>query len=466
MLVNYRSAQEGTARRCLLAAFPTYSSAEGFRVQALLKPWQSWILSILLALVPLSLAISHRIKILPVALLFIAGAWLVASSALTRRSYRYAWPVIAAAALLLGFITLNVLMHQLGWRPMDRAAHILLYLVIGAVFTCTLRPVAVWSGLSLGTIALGAVCLMQHFGQGIERAYGLNGGPSASIELATLLLGLSLAALARLMDRRTSTAERVLHITAMVFGVYGALLTQSRGPLLAFAPAFALLVLLHARRSGHWRLGVLLVVGACVGVSLATYTMHDEMTERFAAIGPEVTTFDHRYEAHGAVRERLEMWRTAGRAVREHPLAGIGIGEFSHFVDAEIAAGRSNRSISRYNQPHNEYVEAATTGGIPGLLVLMATFLVPLSYFARHVRDREEAVIMPACTGLAIVVLYMLCALTDSVFYRVMPQSFYFFMVLGMALLIARRRSSSTIASDAAYQRTSAAMTPPPETLT
>ena len=50
---------------------------------------------------------------------------------------------------------------------------------------------------------------------------------------------------------------------------------------------------------------------------------------------------------------------------------------------------------------------------------------------------------MPACAGLAVVTLYMLCALTDSVFYRVMPQSFYFFIMLGMALLIARQRSAS-----------------------
>jgi O-antigen ligase len=36
----------------------------------------------------------------------------------------------------------------------------------------------------------------------------------------------------------------------------------------------------------------------------------------------------------------------------------------------------------------------------------------------------------------ALIVLYVLCALTDSVFYRVMTQSFYFLMVLGMAVRI------------------------------
>ena len=428
---------------CIPLRLLAQPSAEGLCVQTSLKPWQSWILSILLAVIPLSLSIDHRIKALPVALAFLAGVWFVTTSAPTRRSYRYAWLVVAAALLLFGFIGLNVLIHQLGWRPMDRAAHIVMYLLIGAAFTRALRLPMLWSGFSLGTMALGTVCLVQRYGQGIARAYGLNGGPSASIEFATLLLGLSLVVLARLMDRRTGSAERVLHLIAMAFGMYGALLTQSRGPLLAFAPAFALLMLLHARRSGHWRVGILLIAGACVGATLATFTLHDEMTERFAAIGPEVATFDQHHDAYGAVRERLEMWRTAGRAIAAHPLAGIGIGEFSGYVDGEIAAGRSNPSIGHYNQPHNEYLEAAATGGIPGLLVLLATFLLPLSYFARHVRDVDEAVVMPACAGLAVVTLYMLCALTDSVFYRVMPQSFYFFIMLGMALLIARQRSAS-----------------------
>ncbi|MEO5812057.1 MAG: O-antigen ligase family protein [Rhodanobacter sp.] len=411
-------------------------------MQASLKPWSAYGLSILLALIPLSLSIDQRIKVLPVALPFIAGLWFVATNAQTQRSYRYAWTVVAAALLVIGFIALNVLIHQLGWRPLDRAAHVLLYLLIGAAFTQALRLSVLWGGLSLSAIALGSVCLVQRYGQGIERAYGLSGGPASSIEFATLLLGLALVALARLLDKRTGNAERVLHITAMAFGMYGALLTQSRGPLLAFAPAFVLLVLLHVRRSGRWRVGLLFVVGACLGAALAMSTMRDEITERFAAIAPEVTTFDEHHAARGAVGERLEMWVTAARAVAEHPLVGIGIGEFNHYVDGEIAAGRSNRAIGRYNQPHNEYIEAAATGGIPGLLVLLATFLVPLGYFARHVRDLDEAVLMPARAGLAVVILYMLCALTDSVFYRVTPQSFYFFVVLGMALLIARLRST------------------------
>jgi len=216
--------------------------------------------------------------------------------------------------------------------------------------------------------------------------------------------------------------------------MYGALLTQSRGPLLAFAPVFLLLVLLHARRCGRWRTSLALVAAVCAVAGAATFGMRAEMVTRFQAIGPEVTRFDQSRATRGAVIERLEMWRTATRAFRQHPLAGIGVGQFDEYTRQEIVAGRSHAAIGRYNQPHNEYLEAAATGGVPGLLVLLAVFLVPLYYFGRRLLDPDDEVALPAAVGVGVIGLYMLCALTDAVFYRVMTQSFYFFVVLGLAL--------------------------------
>ncbi len=281
----------------------------------------------------------------------------------------------------------------------------------------------VWAGFSLTAIVLGAMCVLQYHLFGIERAYGLNGGTSASIELATILLGLSAVALVQFLAPGTRRWERALHLAATGFGMYGALLTQSRGPLLAFSPIFVLLVLLHARRTGRWRPSLLLVGAVCVIAGVATLSMRGEMATRFRAIAPEVASFDQRDHARGAVGERLEMWRTAAHAFKTHPIAGIGAGKFADYTRQEIAAGRSNPAIGRYNQPHNEYLEAAAIGGIPGLLVLLEVFLVPLHFFSRYALDQDDEVALPASIGLGVVSLYMLCALTDAVFYRVMGLS-------------------------------------------
>jgi len=89
--------------------------------QVFARPGPAWTVSILLALMPLSFSIDWGIKALPPALLFLLGLALVASTASIRRSYRAAWPPVAVALAMIGFVIFNVLLHDLGWRPLDRA---------------------------------------------------------------------------------------------------------------------------------------------------------------------------------------------------------------------------------------------------------------------------------------------------------------------------------------------------------
>ena len=398
------------------------------------RAWPTWTLSALVALMPLSFSIEPGIKALPVALLFfcsLALLWQVP----VRQDYRKAAAVVAAALLLIALDTVNVLWHGLGWRPLDHAAHVLLYVVVAAVFGRCLRMELVWSGFSLTAIALGAVCLVQHYAMGIPRAYGLNGGGSSAIECATLLLGLSLLALVRLLHARMLSWRWWLHGAGMAFGMYGALLTQSRGPLLAFVPTFLLVLLMQARRTRRWRWSLALGAAVCLGGVIATTTLHGAMLGRFTTIQQEVAGFDQG-DPDGSVGERLEMWRTALRAFGEHPLAGVGVDQYADYAKAEIAAGRSDPTIARYNQPHNEYLRALAAGGLPQLLAVLALFALAVRYFARAARDADDAVAATATAGLAIVVLYLLCAFGESVFYRVMSQSFFFFLVLGLAIRV------------------------------
>lgn len=394
---------------------------------------------------PLSFSIDWRIKALPPIVLFVVGLVVLLRSSAARQSIRaWAWPPVAAALLLVAFEIINALIHQSGWRPLDSPAHVLLFLIMAACFTLPLRMRVIWMGLSLSAIALAAVAVAQHHVWGINRAYGLNGGPSAAIELATILLGLSCASLVQCLSLATPRRERILHAVALAFGMYGALLTQSRGPLLAFVPAFVLLVVLQVKRSGRWRASLLLSGAACVIAAAVTFSMHNQMVERFEVIAPEISSFDHKADASGAVGERLAMWRTATRALVSHPFAGIGADRFEVYIRQEVAAGRSNAAISQYNQPHNEYLSAAAAGGIPGLLVTLLMFIVPLRYFSRHALDHDAEIALPASFGMALIGLYMVCAITDSVFYRVMTQSLYFFLVLGLAMRIGQLKRLAT----------------------
>ena len=368
------------------------------------------VLSLLVAVTPLSFAISGRVKVLPLALLMLTGLGLLACRPETRHSFRRARMVVAVCALALLYAALNVFGHRLGWAAFDRPSHILLYMMIAAVFSLPLRMRMIWLGFSLTAVLLGSVCIVQHLVLGAPRAYGLNGGDWAAIEFAMFLLVLALMSLLQLLYSQGGRLEKVVHGGGLVFGMYGALLTQSRGPLLAFVPVFLLVLVNYARDTGHWRRSLLLIAAVVCGGVLAGISVHGEVLARFARVGTEVVSYDQSSDDLGSVGERLEMWHIAGHAALDHP--------------------------------HNEYLEWAATGGVPGLLVLLSLFGFPLAYFIRHARRGDQTMRVTAAAGVAVIVMYALCALTDNVFYRAMPQSLYFFLVLGLAVLIASRNLS------------------------
>jgi O-antigen ligase len=406
-----------------------------------LNAWWLGTLSLLVALMPLSFAVSWHIKVLPAVVLLLTGLTLLVSRAATRRSFCHPRWVVIACSLGLLYPALNILGHRLGWSEFDRPSHILLYLATAAVFSLPLRMRWVWNGFSLTAILLGTVCIVQHYVFGASRAYGLNGGDWGAIELAMFMLVLSLLAVLQVLYSSGGHLEKGLHAVGAAFGMYGALLTQSRGPLLAFVPIFLLLMLKYAHHTGHWRRSLLLVGVVVCGGALAGMSVRGAILHRFAKVGAEVATYDHRTEAKGAVRERLEMWRVAGHAFSDHPLAGVGIDQFGAYARRQMATGRANPTIAKYNHPHSEYLEAAAAGGVPGLLVLLSIFGFPLAYFARYARHAENVLRVPASAGLAVVGMYALCALSDNVFYRAMPHSLYFFLVLGLAVLIGTLRT-------------------------
>ena len=294
-------------------------------------------------------------------------------------------------------------------------------------------------GFSLTTLLLGVASLYQRYVLGADRPYGLNGGDWAAVEFAMYLLVLVLLSMLQALRPDTRRGDRWLHVAAVVVGLYGAVLTQSRGPLLSFAPVYLGLMLWHAMRSRHWRRVLVLFAVTVLGMLAVTATLHRELVERLTNVPSEIASYDTDGDSNGsAVGERLEMWRTARQAFSEHPLAGIGLDQFGVYVREQAAAGNASPLISKYVHPHSEYLESMVAGGLPALLVLLLFLAVPLVFFTRHLGHAQEPVAATAAAGVMVIGTYALCAFSDNVFYRAMPQSLYLFLVLGLAFSIGR----------------------------
>ncbi len=406
-------------------------------VRAQTASWQIWLVSLLLASMPMFFALSSRIKALPMLVLCLVGLSALVSRQETRRACWLAWPVGAVCLLRLLYDIGNFAGHRLGWSSLDLPAQTLLFVLIAAAFSLPLKQRVIAIGFSMTAIVLGVVCLIQRYAQGIDRPYGLNGGDWAAVEFAMYLLLLVLLSMLQALRPDTPPRDRWLHAVAVAIGLYGAVLTQSRGPLLAFAPIYLGLMFWIGLRTRRWRRMIGLLAITVAGMLAVTATLHREMVNRLADVPSEMASYGPN-DTTGAVRERLEMWRIAWQAFSEHPLTGIGLDQFGVYVRQQAAAGNASEAIAKYVHPHSEYFESLVAGGLPALLVLLLFFGMPLVFFARRLNHPKPEVAGASAAGLMVIVMYGLCAFSDNVFYRAMPHSLYLFLVLGLAVVVGR----------------------------
>jgi len=117
-------------------------------------------------------------------------------------------------------------------------------------------------------------------------------------------------------------------------------------------------------------------------VVFATVILGALMIYRLA--GPEVVArimSIEAYEEDQSAVSRLESWKAGFAIILDHPLLGIGPGNYGRFSNVY------NEQVKEGLVAHNEFIETAAESGIPAVIVLIAMITV-LFRNTRWVRKR------------------------------------------------------------------------------
>jgi O-antigen ligase len=120
----------------------------------------------------------------------------------------------------------------------------------------------------------------------------------------------------------------------------------------------------------------------------------------------------------GSIGSRLSMWQTAWSMFQEHPLLGIGPNKFQSEFARRMQSGESPRADAEHNQPHNDLLNAASTGGVLKLLAYVFLIAAPFMFFYKKYRVNKldlNARIIPLI-GMQVVAAFFLTGLTNSNF--------------------------------------------------
>ncbi|SDX71913.1 O-antigen ligase family protein [Lysobacter enzymogenes] len=325
---------------------------------------------------------------------------------------------LLAMAMLAAVVVLFSKFHfEVRWREADNRLR-LLTAPFFAVLIYAWRPSRrwLWRGALFGLAAAFVLALYQ-VATGTERALGWTAN---AIVFADALIALIVLA----VFTRPS-GELVWTALACALGVAAVALSGSRGvwPALAIVLLVALIVSGGRARKLSWAVLAALALTVVASHWIAPLAQQIRLTELVSDMD-RVKRGDH----ESSLGARMTLLELAGDTFTEHPLTGVGVGRFEKVVMAtpQCAPPAPRIGFCKLGHAHSDAFEWAATMGLPGLLAILAIYLVPLALFARLLRAQAAGrARSSALAGLVLVLVYIACGLTQSMFAHQLVASFY-----------------------------------------
>jgi O-antigen ligase len=204
---------------------------------------------------------------------------------------------------------------------------------------------------------------------------------------------------------------RYVAVASIVAGLAAVALSGSRG---AFVGLLGMLLTWAALRfRGRYFAAV---IGGIVGLSLLGYVASDHVKNRVnTAVGElwhviQVGDVIDTPGELGPVAARLELWYAALLIFQDHPILGIGRGNYPRVVRGYVDRGLLHPTAEHHGHVHNAYLEMLISKGIFGLLLLLALLFYPFAVFVRTLRRSRDT----ATVGAVVIAGFALFSITDA----------------------------------------------------
>ncbi|MCX7212199.1 MAG: O-antigen ligase family protein [Burkholderiales bacterium] len=315
-------------------------------------------------------------------------------------------PLSLSILTVLMICLASILHFDLGWNTLDNPSRIILaFLACLLVIHRGADSRLLWAGALIGLIAAAAVIAWQAAVLNVHR-------PSAGLPPIVFANMVAAIALIGFVRPGTDWRSHALAWVGMFLAALILIVNGSRGPWMALV--ITTLPLIPVRHRGMRLpayLGIVLLL--LLLIALAFTLPEVELTRRFQDIGGDIERFGAG-DADSAVGARLMMWQLGLQTLIAHPLTGIGLNQYGELL-MNLPQCPTAPFCTKHG--HNDLMEALTTLGLPGIVLLFAMFAVPAILFRRMrrvARERGDTVGESlAVAGLAVVVATCISGLTQ-----------------------------------------------------
>ncbi|QEC49138.1 hypothetical protein FSW04_17175 [Baekduia soli] len=235
-----------------------------------------------------------------------------------------------------------------------------------------------------------------------------------------------------------SEARRWLQVVAgacAVLTLCGIMLSFSRGAAIAVVVMILAMALVGFVRARY-------VAGLLVAVVALTFAVAPDYISRLQTLSSADSALATNSTADGAVVGRATENLAAFHAFADHPIFGVGPGQYFRQYSQEYANQLNLRFLSTNRQAHNLYLGLAADVGVVGVAMFLAIVIATMLQLWRlNVlwRDREPRHAQMALAFLLALVAYM----ASGVFLQLAYQRYFFFLVAlaNAAIWVLRREA-------------------------
>ena len=229
-------------------------------------------------------------------------------------------------------------------------------------------------------------------GERFLRAFGTFGQPNPFAGYLGLVLPLTLGlAMGAILKRGSFNLRPFFLFGAIALVLLAAILMSlSRGAWLAFSAAISVMAMMVSRRALVYLSLLLFLVAILLGLG-AFNALPTPVTARLSIITDYVRIFDVRKVTvtpeNWAIVERMANWQAAWGMFSDHPLLGVGIGNYGVVYPHYALEGWENTT----GHAHNYYLNLLAETGIVGLGAYLAFWIVAFVYAGKALARVRQA---------------------------------------------------------------------------
>jgi O-antigen ligase len=238
---------------------------------------------------------------------------------------------------------------------------------------------------------------------------------------------------------RTPLVFRIVSLALIPYGIYVILATASRGALVAIGIGVLYAILVATSRQ---RIAMLAVIPIMLMTAISFVPRN--AWQRLLSFSDSAGASE---EARESSEMRQYLLRTSLLYTIQHPLFGVGAGQFS---DVEGTNSRKKGELGAWHDTHNTYTQIASENGIPALFFFLAGIVTSMRLLTRVYRTAKNRPEFREIASTAFCLMLSLVSFCTAIFFLNFGYFFYLPAMSGLAM-------SVSIAAEAEFRKAAAA---------